>query len=324
MKKILVTLALTFMVITIFTVTALAQNEYVFYADEINQNSIVADGNAVPKISKTLVTEDDVTYLRIKTTQINSSAANSYFRFDVFEDSETPLFNVDEYPFVAISYRTNIAMEVSGIAINAGMKPTDGDSYLRCWGLHKAAVTDGSRAIVIYNFKDFGGAYEDSSVTYTSIDPAAGIKFIRIPPWAKALDVTTSAISDDYFDIEYIGFFKSDKDAGMYADDNEYTITYYDMNGDVYHTDTEKAYTLYEPIAGPEVEGLKFTGWVNSSKTVAPESFRIDTDYEFYPEYSRSLEYYVYPAGHFHSNTTKMDLQPGKMVSLCSNRGRRE
>ncbi len=318
MKKILALFAFVLLLSAVFTVVAFAQSEYVFYADELNSKGEVDDDNWwSTKIKKTIVTDGDTKYIRITTTGLGSTFTNSYYLFNVFGDSDTPLFNVEEYPFIAVSYRTNIPMATDGIRINAGMNING--SYLRCWGLKDTAVTDGSRNVAVFDATTADGSYEDANVDYSDVDPAAGIKFIRLAPWAVANETSDSAVKDDYFDIEYIGFFKSYQDAGLYPDNSIYTITYYDINGNVYHTDTEKSYTLYTPIEGPEVDGLKFTGWVNSSKTVVPESFRIDTDYEFFPVYSRLLDYYVYPAGHFNASGNKMNLEPGFVTENNTN-----
>ena len=251
MKKIVLLFAFIIIALAILTVSSFAQNEYVFDANYLSQNI----GDKSQWFLKTKLVEDN-SFLRITTSQVNSTPTNTYVRFDFFGENDTPLFDVDEYPFVAISYKTNIAMDASMIHINAGMKING--SYLRCWGLYKSGVTDGTRNILVYDVRAFSGTSENTGADYKykDVDSAAGIRFIRIPPWAKALSTSRSDVSDDYFDIEYIGFFKSYADANLYFEDSEYTITYYDKNGNIFHTDTEKSYTLYEPIEGPEVEGL--------------------------------------------------------------------
>ncbi len=316
MKKLLAILTIIFVAVTALTVVSYANTEYVFDANDLN--CMVAEKSSIVKTGTT--TSDGKTYLRITSSSQITNPSNTFIRFDIFD--EAPLFNVDEFPFVAVAYKTNIPMQSDGMHINAGMKITDDDTYVRCWGLHVGSVNDGSRALAIYDVRSFSGIPDNGEVGYADIDPSAGIKFVRIPPWAKATGTTYSDVRDDYFDIEYIGFFQSRMDAGLYFEgDIEYTVTYYDKFGNVYQTEKVNSYTMYEPIDGPEVDGFEFTGWVNSSGTAVPESFRMDTNYEFFPtyKYSLPLDCYVYPAGHLKARGSKMTASSDLISEKGSN-----
>ncbi len=300
MKKI-ITLAVAIISALIFlAVTAFAQNEYVFDANDLN--AIVSEKHS--DINYSVINRDGTDYIRVTANKVRDKS-NVYIRFELFDT--VPLFNTDEFPYVAVSYNTNIPLSNARISINAGMK-IDG-TYVRCWGLHGSGTQIGNTKVVVYDVRGFGGTPDNGSVKYDSVDPSAGIKFIRIPPWADAANTSDSAVKDDYFDIESIGFFKKISDATTYFDDTVYTVTYYDREGNVYRQQKIKSYDTCEPIEGPEVEGLVFAGWENFSKTPVPNSFRIDSDHEFYPVYSRSLDYYVYPAGRLNLTGQKFTEQ---------------
>ena len=60
----------------------------------------------------------------------------------------------------------------------------------------------------VRTFENFNGG----TATYADVDVEAGLKYFRLVPWANAVDLAAG----EYFDVEYVGFFKTEKAAREY------------------------------------------------------------------------------------------------------------
>ncbi len=104
---------------------------------------------------------------------------------------EVDSINLTEYPYVAVSYKTNI--DAPNLNFNL---TTDGGEYTHDAKLFFAQTrTAGKDAI---GTGKYDGAYGTNAVATS----------VYIPLWSNTGKATTA---DDYFDVEYIGFFKTEK-----------------------------------------------------------------------------------------------------------------
>lgn len=152
-----------------------------------------------------------------------------------------------DYPYITMVYKTNInAPQINfNIATAEGTYP---GSETKLFGAQTRTVGELATAKYTYD----GGYGETAKVV--------GI-------YAPIYSTTTPAMSvEDYFDIQYIGFFKNADDAAAFDYDAYLatlyaTVTFNDKDGVEITSDTYRIGTTVELPEAPAVEGYIFAGW---------------------------------------------------------------
>ncbi len=215
-----------------------------------------------------------------------SNAKNSYVRFDFYPDGEdeknfVPEFKVKDYPFVVVAYRTDIVTTDDSLAINSGMKLADG-KYERFWGLKTFMKADGESHKAIYDLSTTSG-YDGGSDKWDAIDSESGVKYIRIPMWAYSANLELSAA--EYFDVEYIGFFRTLEDAERYngydnTEDKKIKVIYKGADGTVLgELEVFKGSKALIPEP-PYKRGMIFKCWVDTDGREYGPDPKVETDME--------------------------------------------
>ncbi len=275
LKLISVTLALLTLVFC-FPLTALAAEAEadttdckIYTADEIMESLAITNA-----FSKSFVNAKDNDPSHIRITASNGGT-NNFVRFDIGKTGGdgvyTPDFKFSDYPVAVVRYRTNVQTTNDLLAFNAGLLVKKTGAYERCWDLSTDLANNGQWRKAIIDLRTFNG-YDNGAATVADIDPESGIKFLRMPLWAYS----TGNYGGEYFDIAYIGFFKTVEDAENYnGRDSELTystVTFKSEDGTV--ISTIKNVLTGSTIDGanpPYISGKVFTGWADEEgKTVKP------------------------------------------------------
>ncbi len=206
-----------------------------------NPGDIAGVGSVKNIVNKGL-TEDGMVRFGVDTAQAGTAATTSD-RFAVKVDN----IAFADYPYITMVYKTNINAPQINFNI-ATAEGTYSSSETKLFGAQTRTV--GEMATAKYNYT---GSY------------GAAAKVIGI--YAPIYSTTTPAMStDDYFDIQYIGFFKNADDAAAFDYDAYLaslyaTVTFNDKDGVEITSDTYRIGTMVELPEAPAVEGYIFAGW---------------------------------------------------------------
>ncbi len=257
----------------------------VFYADELMPIVGTKSVNAAQ------VTDGEKELVRITTTGIKD-ATGSYVIFNFYpqdkpENDFVPEFRIKDYPYVVVAYKTDIITTNSKLAINAGMRATEFNAYERFWGLTAPLKSDNKYHKAIYDLTTVT-SFDGGNADWDGIDPESGIKYIRIPVWAYSKDL--AMVSDEYFDIEYVGFFKTMADAEKYegydnAEDVFCNVTFKRQDGLVISTQKVLQGANTTAPKAPNVKKMVFAGWKTTDGEIMSDRFVVNSDIEVIATY---------------------------------------
>ena len=261
----LVLLVITFAMT--FTVSAADGDYYIYTAEELNGIGEVSG------LGYKFVRKDDSTFLSFSLNSATNTAA--YVRFNFYpstasEADYVPEFKAKDYPIVVVSCKTNITKSWAVLAANAGLKIKDTGKYQRCWALNSsttfASTTTKDKLVkVVFDISSFRG-FEGGDADWSGVDDNSGLKYFRIPPWNNTGSTTADNYTSEYFDVEYIGAFKTVADDNAfdyskYRGDNVLTVTFKDEDGSVINeVKTQIGYNVSVP-AHKNKDGYVFAGW---------------------------------------------------------------
>ncbi len=221
------------------------------------------------------------------------NGTSSYVIFNFYpqdkpEEDFVPEFKIKEYPFVVVAYKTNIITKNSSLAINAGMRIKEYESYERCWGLTAPVKSDNKYHKAIFDLSSMSG-FDGGSILWDGVDPESGIKYLRIPVWAYSSDL--AMVDSEYFNIEYVGFFKTKADAEKYkgydnADDVLCTVTYKNDTGLIIAEKKVIQGSDTIPPKAPNVKKMVFDGWKLADGTVVNGRFTVNNDMDVIATYA--------------------------------------
>ena len=226
--------------------------------------SYVKAENSTPAYMRvTSKTNNKDQFVRLDFHDINAKAADI-----------SPEFNVKDYPVVVIRYRTNMVTNNQSVPINAGLLIEKTGEYERCWGLTAQIVNNGEWRKAIFDLSSFDGYY-GGNAKFDNVRADSGIKYVRMPLWAYSAG---NNITKEYFDIEYVGFFKDMEDAEVYGGVDSaiylHSLTFIAEDGTTistaeYYTDSIVAFA-----SAPSIDEKIFVGW-SDGETVHTTPFRI-------------------------------------------------
>ena len=278
------------MLISLSVVSYAADNYYVYTALDLKEIETVGS------VSVNEVTSDDGTVLLHYVNDGKSKNAHATFTF--FEDAANAPFNFDEYPFVVVSAKSNVVSTTPRVSANLGLKIKTTGNYERCWGFTSLDKNYGSTEYdsfekltkYVFDIKKFKN-YSGGTATYEDVEIEAGLKYFRLVPWANATDLTAG----EYFDLEYIGFFKTEKDARAYeykqSNKNTVTVTFKDHTGKTVKTvEALKGYNVVFPEVADEIDGLDFLGFKDESGVLHKSTYTANGDAVLSAAYSNPVD----------------------------------
>ena len=294
MKRILALLTTLVIVVaslvTLTLVTSAANDYYVYSAEQLK--AIETTGNITVKE----VISDDGTVLLHYINDGKSKNAHATFTF--FEDAANAPFNPDEYPYVAVSAKSNILASGGRLSANLGFKIKTTGNYERCWGFTSLDKNFGSTEIDtfgkltkhVFDMRKFRN-YSGGTATYEDVDIEAGLKYFRLVPWANATDLTAG----EYFDVEYVGFFKTEDEARAYTHKQSgeiYTVTFKDHEGKTVKTaKVVGGYDVAFPTVAAEIgDGLDFLGFKDESGVLHKSLYKANSNAVLTATYSDPVD----------------------------------
>ncbi len=259
---------------------------YVYSAEELM--AIAKTNNT---ITAELKEEDGQKFIHVTAdVGVSKDKTGSYIIFNFFPDDQpekdfVPEFKVKEYPVFAIGYRTNALTTNNNMALNASMSIDD--VYCRCWGMMMPIKTNSEFTQGVFNLANFQGSFEGKS-GWGNVNEGSGVKFIRLPLWAYLKD--ENLVPEDYYDIEYIGFFKTVEDAEAYnpyglKENVKRKVTYYDNNGNIISSSEYDNGTRMSFPTAPVKKGLVFVGWETKKGEVLKDGYILRSDLELTSKY---------------------------------------
>ena len=303
MKRTLILALCVLMLAVTFAVTTLALTDgtdcFVYDASEL-KGIVEKNGN----LTATYVSDSTKPYIHVVSSGIGSSqSANTYVRFDFypFDTSEypesgfTPDVKIQDYPIVAVRYKSDIATSNGQMPINVGIKLSTTGKYERVWGLASTMHSTEESEVSFYDITKTK-SYDGGSFVTSDIDTGSGAKYVRIPAWAYSENFNDNA--GEYIDIYSIGFFKTAEDAEMFGSDDVYTVKFYDNDGTLISNQSIPSGNYVTLPTLPEKAGYYFKHWYLSYGVTYTSSFRVFSDTELtavYEEYDNN-KYHVYPA----------------------------
>ncbi len=194
-------------------------------------------------------------FVRLDFHDINAKAADI-----------SPDFNVKDYPYLVIRYRTNMVTTDQSVPINAGLLINKTGEYERCWGLVAEIINNGEWRKAIFDLSAFDGYY-GGDAKFADVRNDSGVKYIRMPLWAYSAG---NNITKEYFDIEYIGFFQHLDDAEIYGgrdtEIQKYSLSFISENGQTLSTAEYYSDSLVTFINAPSIKEKIFVGWSDGEK----------------------------------------------------------
>lgn len=197
-----------------------------------------------------LESNDEIPYLILDSSDLSDVSSSSFFtKSDVYDDetgkafvkftansngthSDGTSFNLNtsslaaditlkEYPIIKIAYKAKITDTNTSIDFNLGL------DYLgvstRIWAIIPATVKDETLSYITINVPEagfYGGEnLSGTKYSYNNIDDDSTYNFLRLKPFMGG-----NYYEGDYFAIEYIGFFKTEKDAAAYSHNIDRTL----------------------------------------------------------------------------------------------------
>lgn len=207
MKKIVFNLLLLFTACVLCTGVA-ADDGIIFAADDLLDHTVTGGGLAV---SDNFVSADNTVYFSAYANgQVAAGRDGTEITMKV-ADMNGGDFLLKEYPVLRMVYRTNIAADAM-LDFNLGMNYIG--TATRLWG-YKSTYTKGDKKaeIIVDLSKSFSsGENLGAAYSWDNVDDDSPVNYIRIKPYYS----NAAMVEGEHFNIEYIGFFKTEADAKNY------------------------------------------------------------------------------------------------------------
>lgn len=236
MKKILSTILCVIMLLSALPVFTWAEdNKNVIYTPYSIMN---INGTAASKITKTLESEDGISYVRLKANAGNLGPMDGYLKI-IFENIK--LF---DYPYIRIDYRTDSPQG----KIDTSIRHKGGENWCAS---HPVAENDGKWHTAIKDANEISDP-ASVSVNHNEEDIALWIK-----PWNGGNTVNLS--TNSYFDIRFVGAFKSEADAKAFKYSeayNEEVVNFYEGDTGFINPEGEEALAKFNAEFEAEKERI--------------------------------------------------------------------
>ncbi len=232
------------------TFVTLAADDYIVYTAE----DIVSEGRVVTVTS-------DAQYGKLTGGNVMSQYTDGFVRFMTTSSGaastssdrliiEVDRINLTEYPYVIISYNTNI----NAPNLNFNLTTDEGEYAHDAKIFFAQSRTVGKKAV---GTGKYSGSYGTNAVATS----------VYVPLWSNTGNV---ANAEDYFDVEYIGFFKTEKAM------KEYKYTPGELKVDIQKADIQLVEQVQRLVVG---DSFKLTAVSSSDgRLIKKASFESDND----------------------------------------------
>lgn len=253
MKKILL-LTLALLMMCSLCVAVSANDNYVYSATDMF--GFTSSGGGIT--GGDIVSEEGTLAIGFTSNGTVSNGADGTQLQINFKDIEGADFLLKEYPIVKMSYRSTIAATDAYIDINLGMNYKG--TATRLWGGKTTYDHSGKYTTYIFDAsKIFTGGENISDYSWSNVDANSGVNYLRLKPYYQGKPMA----KDEVFNIEYIGFFKTEADAKNYkfVKSTKTSLTGLDLNFEAMRKNVGESFTLtalpYPSFA--EISGATFT-----------------------------------------------------------------
>ncbi len=167
---------------------------HVYSADELNFSAANLTASGVQSDG----------YARFTSARwIRPSEDGTYIEATLSEE----LIKAKDFPIVVIGAKSDIG---STFTVGAGLKYNG--NYYKHKGLSAKSSTSGQK--FVFNLNNISGSESGGTSSFANIDRDSNINYIRVSPWGTSSSFVMSA---KYFDIEYIGFFRTEAEANSFV-----------------------------------------------------------------------------------------------------------
>ncbi len=287
-------------------ITSAADDYYIYSAEQLNPLKKARGNTGV------LVEENGEKFIRISAN--GSVGTEGYMTFNFYADEATavskPDFEIKDYPYMVLGYRSDIAVSSPEFPLNAGLNISGTGKIERCTGIKGKTVNNDTFKNEIFDIASFTGDYNMGDVS-----DGTGIAYIRFYPWYKSSNTLRNA-DKEHFDVKYIAFFPSLDAAkafvGEEAPPPTYKILFKDRNGlRVSLLETYSGTTVVTP-RGPSVEGKTFKCWIDENGNEYTGNFKATCNLTLKAFYEGdTLEAYVPDTAEMHGFTAKQAKEKG-------------
>lgn len=252
----------------------------VFGADKIVNNVTTT------YMDKSTITDGEKVYARFTSTYSGSITDLTNKDAGVnFKVTYPNGISANDYPVAKIVYRTNHGNKVD---LTTGIKSASANKNFKYFGYRaEFATIDGSVGIHTFNMYNTYTNGENVSQKWSDYIPTLSDAKITYQTFKVCSGYNTQITSNSYYDVLYIGFFKTEEDAANYEYTvKNYTVSFTDKDGTVlegYPIEVKDGATVEAPAA-PKVSGLVLTGWLDTATDKLVSDFTkypIDSDKVF-------------------------------------------
>lgn len=239
---------------SLLCIGAFAADGIVYNAADLYDLTSAGGGLA---LKDSLVDDEDSMWLSVYATGVSANGAdNTQFQFKIAESAKGD-FLLKDYPVFKMVYKTSIK-DGSNIDTNLGMNYSGKST--RLWGFMPAYDKDKKSELIFDLSESFSsGESLEPAYAWSNVDDDSPVNYLRFKPYAG----NKAIVEGEYFNIEYIGFFKSADDAKNYKFDgcDAIKLEAIDLNFGAIRTAPGKSFELVA-IPSPafaSVSGVTYT-----------------------------------------------------------------
>ncbi|MBQ7820970.1 MAG: S-layer homology domain-containing protein [Clostridia bacterium] len=215
MKKILLFTIIS-LIAAMLCVGISANDHYVFGVADIFGH---AGGGGGVAVASDIVKANNTSYISATATgQVSNGGDGTQLQLNI-KDMANSDFKLKDYPVMKIVYASDVKSDAV-IDFNIGLN-YNGTST-RLWGYTSKYDKTGKPAELIVDIskKFTGGENLGGAYSWDNVDDDSPVNYVRIKYYYQGKQM----IKDEYFNVEYVGFFKTEEDAKKYKHDGSSKI----------------------------------------------------------------------------------------------------
>ena len=254
MKKLLSLIAVIMLFASLLAISSFANDYYVYSAYDFHD---FISTKSPYSVNKDIITENNTIYTRIDVTANGTGGDGTSFDVNIAQLAKD--FYVKDYPIVKFGYRSNAAASGAYVDLNLGIDYIDAPS--RIWGYKFRYTKTGNDASYIFDLSKSGtGGDMGSGYTWNNVSDTSYVNYLRFKTYYNG----QSYVKGEYFDIEYIAFFKTEADANDFDYDFDFSkgITEFYLKEQVRRVVKGNSINMryaYKPSFVPSPVGVTYT-----------------------------------------------------------------
>ena len=215
MKKFLSGIAIVMLFISLLTFTSFASDYFVYDAYDLYP---IITASSPYSLNENLITDGKTAYVRLDVTRIGNAVDGTEFNVKIANAYKD--FYIKDYPVLKIGYRSKAVSTGAKIDLNVGV--TYNNKATRLWGSKLKVEYDksGAESTVIVDIKTrASGAENVSGYSWDNINNNSYVNYLRFKTYWSG----QKFLKGEYFDIEYLAFFKTVEDAEKFDYDYNFS-----------------------------------------------------------------------------------------------------